>query len=38
MNVNTSLALKMLARGFRNAVQQRPLSVSFEITHYCTAN
>jgi len=28
----------MLARGFRNAVQQRPLSVSFEITHYCTAN
>ena len=38
MNVSTGIALRMLGRGIRNAVQQLPLSVSFEITHYCTAN
>ena len=38
MNVSGRLALKMLFRGIRNRIEQRPLSVSFEITHYCTAN
>jgi MoaA/NifB/PqqE/SkfB family radical SAM enzyme len=38
MNIAGRLALKMLWRGIRNAFEQRPLSVSFEITHYCTAN
>ncbi len=38
MNISGRLALKMLARGIRNKFEQRPLSVSFEITHYCTAN
>ena len=38
MNISGRMALKMLARGLRNKMQQRPLSVSFEITHYCTAN
>ena len=38
MNVNGRLALKMLTRGLINKYQERPISVSFEITHYCTAN
>jgi MoaA/NifB/PqqE/SkfB family radical SAM enzyme len=38
MNITGRLALKMLWRGIRNAFEQRPLSVSFEITHHCTAN
>ena len=38
MNITGRLALKMLARGIRNKFEQRPISVSFEITHYCTAN
>ncbi len=38
MNITGKLALKMLARGIRNKFQEKPLSVSFEITHYCTAN
>ncbi len=38
MNVSGRMALKMLARGIRNKFEQKPLSVSFEITHYCTAN
>lgn len=38
MNITGRLALKMLFRGIRNTLEQRPLSVSFEITHYCTAN
>lgn len=38
MNISGRLALRMLARGIRNKFEQRPLSVSFEITHYCTAN
>jgi len=28
----------MIARGIRNKLQNKPLSVSFEITHSCTAN
>ncbi len=38
MNISGKLALKMLLRGIRNKYAQRPISVSFEITHYCTAN
>lgn len=38
MNITGRLALKMLFRGLRNKYEERPLSVSFEITHYCTAN
>lgn len=38
MNINGRLALKMLMRGIRNKFDELPLSVSFEITHYCTAN
>jgi MoaA/NifB/PqqE/SkfB family radical SAM enzyme len=38
MNVSGTMALKMLARGLRNKYQQKPISISFEITHYCTAN
>ena len=38
MNVSGRMALKMLFRGIRNKYERRPLSVSFEITHYCTAN
>ncbi|HSG82886.1 MAG TPA: radical SAM protein [Gemmatimonadota bacterium] len=38
MNVSGKMALKMLARGIRNKYAQKPISISFEITHYCTAN
>jgi MoaA/NifB/PqqE/SkfB family radical SAM enzyme len=38
MNITGRLALKMLARGLRNKWAEKPISVSFEITHYCTAN
>ena len=38
MNVSGSMGLKMLSRGFRNKLQNKPLSISFEITHACTAN
>jgi MoaA/NifB/PqqE/SkfB family radical SAM enzyme len=38
VNITGRLALKMLLRGIRNKFEQRPISVSFEITHYCTAN
>ena len=38
MNISGRLAVKMLLRSIRNKLEQRPLSVSFEITHYCTAN
>jgi MoaA/NifB/PqqE/SkfB family radical SAM enzyme len=38
MNISGRLALKMVARGIRNKYAQKPISVSFEITHYCTAN
>lgn len=37
-NISGSMGLRMLARGMRNRLQQKPLSVSFEITHSCTAN
>lgn len=37
-NISGSMAVRMLARGIRNKMQQKPLSVSFEITHSCTAN
>ncbi|MFQ5890615.1 MAG: radical SAM protein [Gemmatimonadota bacterium] len=37
-NVSGSMGLKMLARGIRNRFRNKPLSVSFEITHSCTAN
>ncbi|MFQ5689517.1 MAG: radical SAM protein [Gemmatimonadota bacterium] len=38
MNVSGTMAAKMLARGLRNRLQNKPLSISFEITHACTAN
>jgi MoaA/NifB/PqqE/SkfB family radical SAM enzyme len=38
MNISGRMALKMLVRGIRNKFEERPISVSFEITHYCTAN
>lgn len=38
MNVSGSMAMKMLARGLRNRIRKKPLSVSFEVTHSCTAN
>ena len=38
MNVSRSLAIRMAARGIWNIVRRRPLSVSFEVTHACTAN
>jgi MoaA/NifB/PqqE/SkfB family radical SAM enzyme len=38
MNVSGGMALKMLWRGTWNAFRKNPLSVSFEVTHACTAN
>lgn len=38
MNVSGGMALRMLAKGSWNAIRKYPLSVSFEITHSCTAN
>lgn len=38
MNVSRSVAVRMLAQSAWNLVRKRPLSVSFEITHSCTAN
>lgn len=38
MNVSTGMALRMFAHGTWNLARRRPLSVSFEITHSCTAN
>ena len=38
MNVTKAMTLKMLARGSWNWWRKYPLSVSFEITHSCTAN
>lgn len=32
------MALRMLAHGTWNVLRKRPLSVSFEVTHACTAN
>lgn len=38
MNISGAMATRMLARGFQNKLQNKPLSISFEITHSCTAN
>ena len=38
MNISGSMGRKMIVRGLRNKMQNKPLSVSFEITHSCTAN
>lgn len=38
MNVSRTMALRMAVRGFWNLRRRRPLSVSFEVTHACTAN
>lgn len=38
MNVAGGMALRMLAHGLWNTWRKRPLSVSFEVTHSCTAN
>ncbi len=38
MNVSRSMALRIAARGAWNLWRRRPLSVSFEVTHACTAN
>lgn len=38
MNISGAMAARMLARGFRNKLQNKPLSISFEVTHACTAN
>ncbi len=38
MNISGAMATRMVARGFRNKLQNKPLSISFEITHSCTAN
>jgi len=37
-NISGGMAARMIARGIRNKIQNKPLSVSFEITHACTAN
>jgi len=37
-NVTPMRGMKMILRGARNLRRKRPLSVSFEITHACTAN
>ena len=38
MNVSKAMMVRMLARGAWNRWRKHPLSVSFEITHACTAN
>src|SRR6266545_3926193 len=38
MNVTGRMALRMFAKGAWNAVRKRPLTISFEVTHACTAN
>ena len=38
MNVSGGMAVRMLAKGVWNLVRRYPLSVSFEVTHSCTAN
>jgi len=38
MNISGSMGLRMAARGIRNLMDGKPLSISFEITHSCTAN
>lgn len=38
MNVSRSMAVRMAARAAWNMWQKRPLTISFEVTHACTAN
>lgn len=38
MNVSKSMTARMLAQGAWNMMRKKPLTVSFEITHACTAN
>lgn len=38
MNVTGSMTVRMAAQGMWNALRKKPLSVSFEVTHTCTAN
>jgi MoaA/NifB/PqqE/SkfB family radical SAM enzyme len=38
MNIKRTMALRMVAHGAWNSIRKRPLSVSFEVTHACTAN
>jgi MoaA/NifB/PqqE/SkfB family radical SAM enzyme len=38
MNVTTAMTLRMAAHGIRNTLRRKALSVSFEVTHACTAN
>ncbi len=38
MNVSGGMALRILLKGSWNLIRKHPLSVSFEITHSCTAN
>lgn len=38
MNVSPNMAVRMTAQGLWNLWRKRPVSVSFEVTHACTAN
>lgn len=38
MNVSRTLAVKMMAKAAWNMWRKRPLTISFEVTHACTAN
>jgi MoaA/NifB/PqqE/SkfB family radical SAM enzyme len=38
MNVSGGMALRMLTKGAWNTMRKYPLSISFEVTHTCTAN
>ena len=38
MNVSGGMAMRMLAKGAWNTFRKYPLSISFEVTHACTAN
>jgi len=38
MNISGRMALRMLGRGIRNRIDRKPFSISFEVTHSCTAN
>lgn len=38
MNVSGGMAVRMLVKGAWNVARRYPLSISFEVTHSCTAN
>ncbi len=38
MNVSAAMTVRMVTQGLRNSWRKKPLSVSFEVTHACTAN